>query len=476
MANRAELHLFPAIPVSVAVEVGQCGCRASPTCPAVFTTRIGQLVDLHFRWRSNDSPTLLNDNRILILRRDFAKHCRRARHPTASTRKVLSNATPQSATGLKQVNILAPSASRRSMSKVRFVWDPWSARSAKAAMPTTTLTSLANWVIDAGYPAPSRSSTWLAIDSRTMATIARCWSQRGGAAGHRSYSEQDGVGFHLDTLPCVPNPIVSERVSPKYGNRAIGITDLVENDKQYHWGHSNPNGFADWFIDRQRAAFNRIAALRKQELVRRNPTVFASVADVPDQLVRTPLQRAVQILKRHRDVRFSGIPMKTTSQSRSSSRHLLLSRMSRKVIFSIRVGKHLGQDPTIPGHEVIRCVDGKWFIENPTNPGENFADRWNDDGSQRADAFFEWLDWVREDLDDLLNAASESELEPARLWSHCDAPGKRVASAYRGPLPGAYQPATSLFSRVGRALLRFDVSHRQTPRWHLQPTRYWQLC
>ena len=33
---------------------------------------------------------------------------------------------------------------------------------------------------------------------------------------------------------------------------------------------------------------------------------IASVDDVPDQLVRTPLQRSIQIMKRHRDVMFNG--------------------------------------------------------------------------------------------------------------------------------------------------------------------------
>ncbi len=292
----------------------------------------------------------------------------------------------------------------------------------------------------------------------------RCWTL--------IYAEQDGVGFHLDTLPCVPHPIVSEKVLPKYGSQAIGITDCDEPEGGYCWGYSNPNGFADWFLDRQRPVFNRIAALRKQQLVRRHPAVFASVSDVPDQLVRTPLQRAVQILKRHRDVRFSrrrneadkpiSIIITTLAAQAYEQESDVFSALAN-ILDKIQRHQDTG---------IIRCIDGKWVIENPTNPGENFADRWNDEGSQRVDAFFEWLDWVREDLDDLLNVASEKELDRLLRKSFGETPGKRVASAYQGPLPGAYQPSTSIFSRVGRALLRFDVSHRQNPKWHLQATRY----
>ena len=118
------------------------------------------------------------------------------------------------------------------------------------------------------------------------------------------------------------------------------------------------------------------------------------------------------------------------------------------------------------------CIDGKWTIVNPANPSENFADRWNDEGSRKPEAFFGWLDWVREDLDDLLNVASATDLDRILRRSFGDAPGGRIAGAYRGPLPGAYQQLTSMFSRVARSQFRFDVPHKAQPRWHLRLTKY----
>ena len=126
----------------------------------------------------------------------------------------------------------------------------------------------------------------------------RCWTL--------IYAEEDGVGFHLDSLPCVSHPITAPDLNPRFGTQAIGITNRDEPGGPYNWQYSNPNGFADWFGDRQQETFDRVASLRKEEIHRQYPTVFASVSDVPDQLVRTPLQRAVQLLKRHRDVRFCG--------------------------------------------------------------------------------------------------------------------------------------------------------------------------
>ena len=177
-------------------------------------------------------------------------------------------------------------------------------------------------------------------------------------------------------------------------------------------------------------------------------------------------------MKRHRDVRFSGRPNESDRPiSIIITTLAALSYQQESDVFSA-LANILDKIQRYQDTGVIRCDDGRWTIENPVNPGENFADRWNDEGSRKADAFFEWLDWVREDLDDLLNAASEQEIDRLLRRSFGDAAGRRVAAAYRGPLPGAYQPATSMFSRVSRALLRFDVDHREEPRWQVQPARY----
>lgn len=43
--------------------------------------------------------------------------------------------------------------------------------------------------------------------------------------------------------------------------------------------------------------------------------------------------------------------------------------------------------------------DVEW-ISNPTNRTENFADRWNDEGSVRRENFYRWLEQVKADLRD----------------------------------------------------------------------------
>ncbi len=53
------------------------------------------------------------------------------------------------------------------------------------------------------------------------------------------------------------------------------------------------------------------------------------------------------------------------------------------------------------GDIIKRKPDGTWYIGNPVNRGENFADRWHEDNHARAIAFFEWVQWVSTDLIDI---------------------------------------------------------------------------
>ena len=292
----------------------------------------------------------------------------------------------------------------------------------------------------------------------------RCWTL--------DYAEQDGIGFHLDSLPCIPNPIFGTDIPQKYAAKAIELTHRNEPGKPYSWGKSNPGGFADWFADRQRETFTRLSALRKRDIQARYSNVFARVDDVPDQLVRTPLQRVIQILKRHRDIRFAGHRDEADKPISMIITTLAAVAYQQETDLYSTLANLLDSIQRYQDTGIIRCVNDKWFIPNPVNPGENFADRWNDEDSRKADAFFQWISWVREDIDEILNVTTTAELETRLRRTFGDSPGRKVAAAYKGPMPGALQPPRSLFQRVSSRWLRFDVAHRQTPQWHISPTRH----
>src|SRR5262249_30411786 len=121
----------------------------------------------------------------------------------------------------------------------------------------------------------------------------RCWVL--------DYAED--AQFHMDVVPAVPNSqsarILLERYGhdPKWTQTAFAITN---NEGPFYtvwtgdWPRSNPKGYSEWFKSRMAAVFER-----RRRLVAEAKR--AKVEDIPDYRVRTPLQAAVMILKRHRD-------------------------------------------------------------------------------------------------------------------------------------------------------------------------------
>jgi len=124
----------------------------------------------------------------------------------------------------------------------------------------------------------------------------RCWTL--------NYSEEDGIGFHMDILPSVQESYSA--IEGRIGKNAIAVTNKIARTGAYAWSTSNPKDFAKWFFDKNKVAFNSVKLAQKQLLFEtwRKDGLFADTDAVPDVHVKTTLQRAIQILKRHRDIRF----------------------------------------------------------------------------------------------------------------------------------------------------------------------------
>jgi hypothetical protein len=102
----------------------------------------------------------------------------------------------------------------------------------------------------------------------------------------------------------------------------------------------------------------------------------ADVSEIPAFRVKTPLQSAVQILKRHRDIRFSEDP-----NGRPSS-----------IIITTLSAQAYQQESSIIGalFSILTRMDAyierrgtKYWIANPSDPRENFGDSWNDQPERR---------------------------------------------------------------------------------------------
>lgn len=177
--------------------------------------------------------------------------------------------------------------------------------------------------------------------------------------------------FHMDVLPCLPNP-------PRLPNGLL-LTDM----NLRLWQKSNPIDYSTWFYERMRVAFE----WKRQFLAE---SMSASVEDVPEWTVRTPLQRVVQVLKRHRDLTFASadehMPTSiiiTTLAARAYRNELDIQQALESILSSM--------------DRYIEKENGLWTIRNPVEPDENFADKWNEK-AERREAFVQWLERARCDF------------------------------------------------------------------------------
>ena len=233
----------------------------------------------------------------------------------------------------------------------------------------------------------------------------RCWTLE--------YAEDDGVGFHLDILPAVPD---------SYGSRDTAIAITNKDGTDYTWSASDPRGYASWFDSMNRKAFEELRDQQKRSIQMRASTIYASIDDVPDQLVRTPLQRAIQIMKRHRDMMFSKRPdhcyapisiIITTLAAWLYQGEMDLFTALEALVTILHahaglVGNRAAVIPGGPSDLIRRTPDGRWFIPNPVNPDENFADRWHEDDHARARLFFIWVEELKRDFIDVVNESDDN--------------------------------------------------------------------
>jgi hypothetical protein len=223
----------------------------------------------------------------------------------------------------------------------------------------------------------------------------RCWTLK-----YRQNSENEK--YHMDILPSVIDSdykrdfrsLFSEKAFDKstVQKLAFRITDRERDDYKTEtdateWLKSNPFGYAKWFFDRA-----------EQGQVEKRFSLKASIQDVPNfQKNKYPLQRIVQILKRHRDIIFS----EEEEKKDKPISIIITTLVSRAYIGSQNVLEALENViSNMKNYIEIRINnEGKkvFWIENPVNSEENFADKW-EEYPQRQTIFYNWLEQVRNDI------------------------------------------------------------------------------
>lgn len=245
----------------------------------------------------------------------------------------------------------------------------------------------------------------------------RCWT----------LNYADGAQFHMDILPTLPdgdsfqNFLESKGISANWTELAIAITDMTHpnydriNDD---WLCSNPKGYVEWFKECMKTQFDA-------QLKSFAESIRASIEDVPEYKVKTPLQRAIQILKRHRDMRFLGhdsegdkpISMIITTlsaklyQNKGDVYSALKNIVEQLDAHATLLSPGVSLNESLRSQRLIeRKSNSTWYIPNPVNPEENFADRWHENNNRKARAFFQWISWVRSDLIEVLRQADMKKI------------------------------------------------------------------
>lgn len=219
----------------------------------------------------------------------------------------------------------------------------------------------------------------------------RCWTL--------GYAES--AKFHLDILPAIVSSGYSTILEKAFStnsldveNLAIRITDKqltnYKTDREIlHWLKSNPFGYAIWFEQMSKLDGFKLFSLRE------------SIKPIPAyQPNKSPLQRIVQILKRHRDLMFNGDEHKpisiiiTTLAARAYRKQTDIAQGLIEVLSEMEKFIEERYDPVLR-----RNV--KWIV-NPVNALENFADKWAANQVKEAN-FYRWIKQAKLDVQSIFN-------------------------------------------------------------------------
>lgn len=272
--------------------------------------------------------------------------------------------------------------------------------------------------------------------------------------------------FHLDILPALVgnnNHVnLSERSysnldKTDLDNISLRITDRREHNytteiNPNYWLKSNPFGYVAWFKER-----SNVNALRTVLL-------SESVTPLPDyKKVKDPLIRVVQILKRHRDIMFGGDDDKPISIIITT----LAAKAYNKEINVIDALVNILNTMHLHMKRVYSEKHSKeiWWINNPVNDEENFADRWPNE-KQKEENFFSWLEKAKTDFGALQNMDPSSAYRILKNIIGTRAVNEAVRNL------GYDDLITENLKPVNYSAQMLSVVHRERPLWNLSLTYY----
>ncbi len=229
----------------------------------------------------------------------------------------------------------------------------------------------------------------------------RCWRQE--------YADE--LNFHMDGVPSIPEHEDGRRLlkeammragwDAKFAENVAALTGAITDNRLRNYNHidvnwrvSNSEGYALWFESRMQKGMTS-----EQERIFLEKRAAAKVDDIPVQQAITPLQKCVQILKRHRDIMFV-----RNADSKPIS----------VILTTLAAWAYNNERDTSSALKAILENMGSFVnnatprIPNPVNPAEDFADKWYDPRYQHLrleESFWSWLGQAQKDFDLILKSS-----------------------------------------------------------------------
>jgi hypothetical protein len=208
----------------------------------------------------------------------------------------------------------------------------------------------------------------------------------------------------MDILPCTHKDRNSK-------STAIRLTNKQDNgtyDKKY----SDPDAYHDWFLSRM-----TIKSMENRNIL--EAKADTKIDEVPTYKRRTTLQKAIQLLKRHRDIMFSDNNDDAPISVIITTLAALAYNGEQNLYEALKL-----ITKKIPSY-VVDNGEG-YIIKNPVMEEENFADKWNED-DKKAQAFYKWVAAVRSDLlENPLKLAGIDAIGESLMLTLGEAPVKRA--------------------------------------------------
>ena len=232
------------------------------------------------------------------------------------------------------------------------------------------------------------------------------------------YADIEDISFSIDIVPAADEALSVKVALAKQSERPDLVTTAIAipTKPNYIWTTNNPLGYRKWFEEINDPFQEYGRAEFRTQLFNAHRSIYNKVEDIPVEMERSPLQRVIQILKRHRDYYYvklkNGDELKPISAiistfvasiAKNQPANISVYELLALVLEEFKIYSNHQLDETnsfsqrFPGKTLIRKESEKWIMDNPANPEDNLVDAWNTNGLIHVH-FFSWIKAAHNDL------------------------------------------------------------------------------